>query len=135
MSPSSDNSKSGLWSLGWPIILELLIAPPATIVIVALLTWHVHPAMDPNGHTLATASVLTPLALLAYLALQALGLFIVIATSLALYWIKGWYNKILVKLFFSKIESDPEFIDEILSSYRPPRMRRHLRDRGNNGTN
>ena len=76
MAASSDNGGRGSRRfLSWPVILELVIAPPATAGIVALLTWWAHPILGENTHWVASASALTPLGLLAYLVLQAIGLF------------------------------------------------------------
>ena len=75
MAASSDNGARGARQfLSWPIILEWMIAPPATAGIVALLTWWAHPILGEDTHWVASASALTPLGLLAYLVLQAIGL-------------------------------------------------------------
>ena len=74
MAAAPDNGGGLRRYLSWPIIFELVIAPPATAGIVAVLTWWVYPSLEENMHPAATASALTPLGLLSYLVLQAVGL-------------------------------------------------------------
>ena len=126
MTAASDNGAGGARQfLSWPIILELMIAPPATAGIVALLTWWAHPILGENTHWVASASALTPLGLLAYLVLQAVGLSVVLAVALCIR-IKRWLNRRKAQIELEGLPAVQASLGE--TRRRRSRSRRNLRE-------
>ena len=108
--------------LSWPIILELVIAPPATAGIMAALTWRVYPSLEENTHPAVTASALTPLGLLAYLVLQAVGL----AVTLGWMGVSGARNRRKAQIELERLAAVQASLGE--TRRRRSRSRRNLRE-------
>ena len=113
--------------------LELLIAPPITVAIVAGLTWLVSQNASADFNAIRTASELTPLGALVYLVLQSGVLVMVLGwmagRKLANDWI-AWREAKQEARVKEKLLDDPEFLQEMLERHNIPQPDRRVNGDG-----